>query len=373
MFASLVFFSFFLSHTTFAASSSSSINNTCYVPSTKSQNTTLLALSEYNTTIYNNAIKACVSICAAKSFAYAGVQKSNCYCGNKINTKLSDSPLNTCNTVCHGKKTERCGGSNGINIVATGICSKPLIRKEWRELTLAQQQKYLKGVRLLMTQKSIMGNANRYEDFSATHMSNANQCHWVPAFLPWHRWFIKTYEIALQQVLKDNTFTLPYWDWTIDSQAPELSPLLNSSKDAFGTNGYNTSGNVMDGAFANFKVSVGRNGTLQRCGTKTIGSWYSTEQMIYLVNNTDGHSGNYEDFHNGLEGGPHGAVHINLGGDMYNMFSPNDPLFYMVWFFKFVFRPSVFTHETPPPPPLLPFLSILSTMLLSTSCGMNGK
>lgn len=38
---------------------------------------------------------------------------------------------------------------------------------------------------------------------------------------------------------------------------------------------------------------------------------------------------NFKDFTYGLEGGPHGAVHAGIGGDMGPSTSPNDPIFFL--------------------------------------------
>jgi len=32
----------------------------------------------------------------------------------------------------------------------------------------------------------------------------------------------------------------------------------------------------------------------------------------------------YDDFRTAIEGGPHGTVHVQIGGDMATMFSPNE-------------------------------------------------
>jgi tyrosinase len=58
-----------------------------------------------------------------------------------------------------------------------------------------------------------------YDTFVAWHR-DAFGCaimsaHMGPAFLPWHRVFLRLFELELQKV--EPTATVPYWDWTVDN------------------------------------------------------------------------------------------------------------------------------------------------------------
>ena len=58
-------------------------------------------------------------------------------------------------------------------------CPNPVIRKEWRELTADEQQRLLNSMTSLKRQPSIMGQANRYDDFVYLHYTYRNQAHSV--------------------------------------------------------------------------------------------------------------------------------------------------------------------------------------------------
>lgn len=98
-------------------------------------------------------------------------------------------------------------------------CANRVIRKEWRELSAGEKDRFFAGVNALKKTPGA-GSLSKYEEFTKAHLDAANYAHNQPLFLVWHRKFLRDFEIAMQQVLKDNTFALPYWQWSLDSQAP---------------------------------------------------------------------------------------------------------------------------------------------------------
>ncbi len=110
----------------------------------------------------------------------------------------------------------------------------------------------------------------------------------------------------------------PYWDWSIDSEAPEQSEIWKS----FGTTGCipNLPGfSAVDATFPQTHCLL-RNMNFQESG-----SLFSPEQMGFIQSET-----NYISFNRILEGTPHNLIHSSIGGDMGNpMLSPNDPIFYL--------------------------------------------
>lgn len=109
---------------------------------------------------------------------------------------------------------------------------------------------------------------NRYEDFLATHIAEADFVHYVVSFChdrnvslvipvltnsqgvfyPFHRFLVSLYEKELWACGWNSSLGQPYWDWTIDAQSPEYffsSPLFDNTT-GFGGNGAYIPGNFSD-------------------------------------------------------------------------------------------------------------------------------
>jgi len=135
--------------------------------------------------------------------------------------------------------------------------------------------------------------------------------HWRPQFLPWHRYFLRKLELALQAY--DPTVMLPYWDWTQNnSRDLELSPW----KEIFGGRG--NTGGAFDAGW-NYR----RNNSVPGL---------SLPSLDHVVRELSAAS--YAEFRK-IEGrndgflGSHVHAHAWVGGTMGGGSSPLDPLFYL--------------------------------------------
>lgn len=96
-------------------------------------------------------------------------------------------------------------------------CRQQYIRKEIRELidsngNLVEEGKvFIEGI--LCLQKSIgvsKQGATIFDDFVQAHLAATTTAHGVPAFLPWHRLYLLSAEVALRSCTGNQNITIPY-------------------------------------------------------------------------------------------------------------------------------------------------------------------
>ncbi|KAG8791500.1 hypothetical protein FRC12_009031 [Ceratobasidium sp. 428] len=246
-------------------------------------------------------------------------------------------------------------------------CKKLRVRKEWRYLTDTQKRAYINAVKCLSdlphssdlkptyatpSIPAFNPNSSKYDDFVYAHISSNIKDHFTAIFLPWHRWYLHTFEKTLQEKC-NYTGTLPFWDWSKDANSgiPD-SPIFDSSE-THGLGTFGTASNnytVTDGAFANITRAYPSPHYVQRNFTATASPFiYPVFPFAFLYPNllatatftpekvravVKGTPGNYTAMAYAIDGiraqGMHNAAHIMMTpGDMSSpLWSPNDPIFW---------------------------------------------
>ncbi|KAK7973005.1 Di-copper centre-containing protein [Apiospora saccharicola] len=256
-------------------------------------------------------------------------------------------------------------------------CQQPLIRREWRALSIPERQSFIGAVRCLQskpgqTSDTYAGVKSRYDDFVALHITQTDYVHWVGQLLPhrWHRYFLWGFEQSLRETCGYNG-AVPYWDWTKDAvseQAVLESPIFDPIH-GFGGNGpyiVNTTGFpkdwqtmtpdlhvirlilvlvypgcIEDGPFAHVNISMGPGNHTEytpHCLRRDLSPWLVTqtlndsklafvldaEDFWHLDHRVEGFSFNISDL------SVHGGAHLGIGGnigEMANTYSsPGDPI-----------------------------------------------
>lgn len=215
-------------------------------------------------------------------------------------------------------------------------------RREWRTLNSTEQQDYISSVLCLRDHPSQLGaNTSLYDDFPWIHAHVGYYTHNSAPFMPWHRYFLHIYEKALRDKCGYKG-GLVYWDWTLDSEALEKSPVF-SAESGFGGDG------EKDG-----EITVGKTGRCLKDGpfTDIVADYYDVKYHPHCLSrgfrNDEGELGHidgtdispssieevlnmddYEDFVALMESRVHDTIPFGIGGDFETFTAPYDPLFYL--------------------------------------------
>ncbi|KAL2115299.1 hypothetical protein VTJ04DRAFT_9554 [Mycothermus thermophilus] len=257
---------------------------------------------------------------------------------------------------------------------STSGCTKEnvQIRREWRNMTLADRKAYQEAIQCLMQKpsrnKGIDGARTAWDDYGVLHYFQTPYVHNSATFLYWHRHLNWVLEQDMRE-LCGYTGTVSYWEWGLDCGGlgtVETSPLFDGSEYSIGSNGAKVNspgggmpffgagpgtggGCLLSGPFSNFTVNLGPNTArdplkynprcIKRDLNTNICSRYSS-----LRNTTDVilNSPNLEIFQAivqgdtrwpegtrvgmAVHGGGHFSINGDPGGDFY--FSSLEPGFY---------------------------------------------
>ncbi|GAW17530.1 hypothetical protein ANO14919_069880 [Xylariales sp. No.14919] len=212
---------------------------------------------------------------------------------------------------------------------AAGTCTTPNVRYEWDDYSTSDRQALMSAFKCLMNKPpsgAFTASKSRWEDFARLHQLYTPNVHQNQKFLPWHRYFVWTFE----QVLRDEcgfNRAFFWFDETKHAGAFSASDVFSSAY--LGTLG-GSSHCVTDGAFAGLTVNIGPgSGNSVHCLSRQ-GNAADTAQCSTAYLNSCLSNSRYQDFERCFEYGPHGYGHNGVGGVMADVYaSPAEPFF---WF-----------------------------------------
>ncbi|KAJ1675362.1 hypothetical protein EV182_001422 [Spiromyces aspiralis] len=198
--------------------------------------------------------------------------------------------------------------------IAAAKCSDPRVRKEIRDLTDDERERYIYAVKKVYDEGWL-------DNLTENHFTSGANVHGVPVFFPWHRQFIWDYENLLRKV--DSEITLPYWDWTLDAAKPPLSQVFHSNYMG-GSGNPNQLNCLMNGPFRYWQVTTTVPHCLQRNFNMTQQFW-GPDVLLEVQRNSQ----MYSDLQPLIENTIHAIIHLFIGGDMAQLISTNDPIFFL--------------------------------------------
>jgi tyrosinase len=146
---------------------------------------------------------------------------------------------------------------------AEAACSAaPNVRIEWRSYPTADRLGFIAAIKCMMNLPP-SGNfppaTSRYEDFARLHRLYMPNIHGNAKFLPWHRYFLWTFEMALRD--ECNFWAqLPWWDETLDAGNFHNSDMFTNTNYFGHLPGPDANGNpvcIVSGAFAGLTCNIG--------------------------------------------------------------------------------------------------------------------
>lgn len=129
-----------------------------------------------------------------------------------------------------------------------------------------------------------------------------NTCeHGTYFFWSWHRMYLYWFERIVRRFAKDPCWTLPYWNWTAVNERQLPAPFRDPASELY----------------------VANRNTPMNAGTGSLSAGRVDYSSAFSLINFVSASGS-------LEGTPHGAVHVDVGGWMGSVpTAAQDPIFYL--------------------------------------------
>ncbi len=221
------------------------------------------------------------------------------------------------------------------------------VRKNAASLTSDEWTRFLNAIVALKHTFAAGSSISLYDQIVAIHIgvvqliwgagpgSGGDGAHGGPAFLSWHREYIRRFELALQTI--DSRVTLPYWNWGQGDLSETTALFQNDRIGPMGSGG--ASGmEIATGYFALNPNAFNPLGWSIRAELRPLGQAMQRNQFLSTgpgwpdtgtVTNTLS-QGQYHQFRPSLEQSPHhNLIHGRVGRDMAQMTSPNDPIFFL--------------------------------------------
>lgn len=160
----------------------------------------------------------------------------------------------------------------------------------------------------------LSGPRTVFDELQLFHVMQTPEIHFVGAFLPYHRFFMHAHEHLLRTVC-NYTGAQPYWDEALDAGNFSASVILDP-KTGFGGNGVGGGNCINDGPFKDYVNVIGPGqANTNHCIDRIVSDCMSQMGSKQIV---DGciQMQNFSTFWPCIEGGPHGAGHGGIGGQV---------------------------------------------------------
>ena len=233
-------------------------------------------------------------------------------------------------------------GGAGIAVSALALgkvevrAQEPRVRRNIA--SLASDDPVLRTYRRAVTAMMALPASDRRSWYRQAKIHNDACAHFNWFFLPWHREYLLRFEDIVREVSGDESFNLPYWDWTSNRQIP-ASFWRNGSENPLDPKDLDFGPfAAADPDFGPFLQELGnaraidRNGlvgndvdfSLTRLRTRVLQAPSFIDLASPASTRLDEAVGARF-----FESTLHGNVHSDIGGQMGAFFSPLDPIFWL--------------------------------------------
>jgi tyrosinase len=156
-----------------------------------------------------------------------------------------------------------------------------------------------------------LSDPRSWEGQAQIHLNKCIHRNWL--WLPWHRVYLLYFERICRKLTGDDSFALPYWNWTTHPAVPDV--FWDTSSSLYDSNRAITQADQADASYIG--ASVVQN-ILNEPNFELFASGPPPTSNLH----------NGPDATGMLEGTPHNNIHGFIGGDMGTFLSPRDPVFY---------------------------------------------